>query len=492
MSTSTSGLAIADEHLPRLDLITAEWQIVADLSFCDLVLWYHHDGSFRAHAQARPVTAQTTLPQDMMGVEAPTNIIGMVRHVYSTGTTVAVDDDYPSGPPGVSGWPVIWQDQPIAVVTVHQNLVSQRHASRLEEIYRQSAHDLLVMMSNGIWPAQDSKASSTSHGNPRVGDGLVRIDAHGLVVYASPNATSAFRKLGIREAVDGRQLSRLVTAHLDPGTPIDELMPAVLFGRQSARVDIETRKVVLSARSIPLVNEAGEHFAALVLMRDITEIRRRDEQLVSKDATIREIHHRVKNNLQTVGSLLRMQSRRMQSESARQALLQAMSRVDAIALVHETLSQTMDTTVDMDALLHRQFTMAVDIAAENRAVTTEIEGSFGQLPGQLATPLALVVNELATNAVEHGTDADGGTIRLLTKRLHRTGEAHPYLRVEVTDEGISNTSPDPAPLGSGLGTQIIRTLVESDLRGTIVWERTRPNYRGAIGTRAIIMIPLDH
>src|SRR5690625_7454614 len=103
-------------------------------------------------------------------------------------------------------------------------------------------------------------------------------------------------------------------------------MPTVLFGRQSARVDIETRKVVLSARSIPLVDEAGEHFAALVLLRDITEIRRRDEQLVSKDATIREIHHRVKNNLQTVGSLLRMQSRRMQSESARQALLRSEER----------------------------------------------------------------------------------------------------------------------------------------------------------------------
>ncbi|MDN6350693.1 MAG: ATPase, partial [Yaniella sp.] len=81
-----------------------------------------------------------------------------------------------------------------------------------------------------------------------------------------------------------------------------------------------------------------------------------------------------------------MQSRRMQSDGARHALLQAMSRVDAIALVHETLSQTMDSTVDMDDLLNRQFTMAVDIAAESRPLTTTIDGSFGQLPGQLATP----------------------------------------------------------------------------------------------------------
>ena len=492
MHSSTSGFSIADEHLPHLELLTAEWQIVADLSFCDVVLWYPHSGAFIAHAQARPVTAQTTLPQDMMGVTAPQNLVELLQHVFSTKTPVAVDGDYPGGPPGVSAWPVTWKGEPIAIVTVHQNLVSQRHASRLEEVYRQSAHDLLVMIANGVWPARDSKASSTSHGNPRVGDGLVRIDAHGLVTYASPNATSAFRKLGIREAVDGRQLSRMVTYQLDPNTPIDELLPTVLFGRESARVDIETRKIVLSARAIPLVNETGERFAALVLLRDITEIRRRDEQLISKDATIREIHHRVKNNLQTVGSLLRMQSRRMQSESARQALLQAMARVDAIALVHERMSQTMDSTVDMDNLIHRQFTMAVEIAAEDRAVTTEIEGSLGELPGQLATPLALVVNELATNAVEHGTNSSGGNIKLLTKRIHHAGAPHPYLRVEVIDEGIADSDEAVAAFGSGLGTQIIRTLVESDLRGAITWERQRPDQYGAAGTRAIVMIPLDH
>src|SRR5699024_12871500 len=94
--------------------------------------------------------------------------------------------------------------------------------------------------------------------------------------------------------------------------------------------------------------------------------------------------------------LLRMQSRRMQSDDARQALLQAMSRVDAIAMVHETLSQTMDATVDMDELLHRQFTMAVDIAAGSKPVTTVIRSSFGELPGQLTTPQAIVVNEHAT------------------------------------------------------------------------------------------------
>ena len=492
MHTSSPGSSHSQAHLQRLELISTEWQIAADLSFCDLVLWYAEDDTFLAHDQARPVTAQTTLPQDLTGTRPPENLQPLLAHVVANQQPVGAGEDYPVGPPGVSAWPVVWKNDTIAVITVHQNLVSQRHASRLEEVYRQSAYDLFVMIANGIWPAENSKASSTSHGNPRVGDGLVRIDAHGLVSYASPNATSAFRKLGVREAVDGRQLSRMVTNQLDQGIPIDESMPTVLFGRYSARVDIETRKVVLSARSIPLIDGSGEHFAALVLLRDITEIRRRDEQLISKDATIREIHHRVKNNLQTVGSLLRMQSRRMTSDGARQALLQAMSRVDAIALVHETLSQTMDATVDMDDLLNRQFRMAVDIAAEGRAVTTTIDGSFGALPGHLATPLALVVNELATNAVEHGTSATGGNVDLSVKRLQRPGHSHPYVQVEVVDEGVVDAPDAITTIGSGLGTQIIRTLVESDLRGTIKWHRQRFDQHGAVGTRAVVLIPLDH
>lgn len=492
MHTSTPGSFVDQRHAPRLELITAEWQIAADLSFCDMVLWYPYDGSYIAMAQARPVTAQTTLPQDMTGTAPPASMGPVLERVFTSGQPFTQTSDDVGGPPGVSAWPVVGQDETMAVVTVHQNLVSQRHTSRLEEVYRQSANDLFVMIAHGTWPAQDSKASSTSHGNPRVGDGLVRIDAHGLITYASPNATSAFRKLGIRDAVDGRQLSRLVTNQLDLNLPIDEVMPTVLFGRQSARVDIETRNIVLSARSIPLLDDQGQHFAALVLLRDITEIRRRDEQLISKDATIREIHHRVKNNLQTVGSLLRMQSRRMKSDDARQALLQAMSRVDAIALVHETLSQTMETTVDMDDLLNRQFTMAVEIAAGSHPVSTRIEGSFGQLPGHLATPLALVVNELATNAVEHGTGPDGGMISLLTKRVHTPGQPHPYLKVEVLDEGVVDGPEATAAIGSGLGTQIIRTLVESDLRGSISWERQLPDKFGAAGTRAVVLIPLDH
>src|SRR2546430_8568537 len=94
-------------------------------------------------------------------------------------------------------------------------------------------------------------------------------------------------------------------------------------------------------RALPLV-PSGVPIGALVLVRDVTEVRRRDRALLTKDATIREIHHRVKNNLQTVAALLRLQSRRTDSPEAKQALAESVRRVTSIALVHETMSMSVD------------------------------------------------------------------------------------------------------------------------------------------------------
>src|SRR5699024_2206283 len=100
-------------------------------------------------------------------------------------------------------------------------------------------------------------------------------------------------------------------------------------------------------------------------------------------------------------------------------------------------------------------------------------------------------NELATNAVEHGTAAHGGEITLLVKRLQGTDNRDSQLKVEVVDEGKSGSADATYSIGNGLGTQIIRTLVKSDLRVTIYWQRLHPSTTGTAGTRAIVLIPFE-
>jgi len=144
---------------------------------------------------------------------------------------------------------------------------------------------------------------------------------------------------------------------------------------------------------IPLVPD-GVHTGAMVLIRDVTDLRHRERELLSREATIREIHHRVKNNLQTVAALLRMQARRTDSPVAADALREAERRIGSIAVVHELLSQALDEQADFDIVLDRLLMMVGDVAATDTTVVTGRVGSVGDLEAETATALAMALTEL--------------------------------------------------------------------------------------------------
>ena len=194
--------------------------------------------------------------------------------------------------------------------------------------------------------------------------------------------------------------------------PDEETLSAVLSGRADRDTEIATDEVALIVRSIPL-RPHGERIGAVILLRDVTDLRRRDRELVTKDATIREIHHRVKNNLQTVAALLRLQARRIGQPEAKAALEEAVRRVGSIAIVHETLSQAVEEDVEFDEIADRLGRMVTDVGAFAGRVRVLRDGSFGVLPSETATALAMVLTEILQNAVEHGypgqtdTESDG-------------------------------------------------------------------------------------
>src|SRR5215467_15501828 len=176
---------------------------------------------------------------------------------------------------------------------------------------------------------------------------MLRLSRSGRVVYASSNALSAYRRLGLHADLAGRELGPL-TARLCASTmPRDDSLMLAASGRAHVETEVEANGSVVQIRSIPLtVNKVRA--GALILLRDVTELRHRERELITKDATIREIHHRVKNNLQTVAALLRLQARRMRVAEASSALHEAVRRVGSIALVHETLSHATADVVDID------------------------------------------------------------------------------------------------------------------------------------------------
>lgn len=472
MST-LSELAQRHAHLDAADLewlhlLVGDWQVISDLAFADLVLWLPtDDGDFVAIAQARPSTGATVHYDDVVGSRAPEGQRPQLERSLSEVRAQRSREPRWFGSYAVreEAVPVVHDGRAIAVIARQTNLGGARTPSRLELNYVEAADDIMGMIARGEFPMLNA-ATGPRRGAPRVADGLVRLNSEGEVLYASPNALSCFHRFGAMDDLVGRSLVEVVADLVEQNSPVDESMPLVLMGRAPWRTDIEAHGVALSLRAVPL-SEEGERIGAVLLCRDVSELRRRERELITKDATIREIHHRVKNNLQTVAALLRLQARRMNVPEARAALEEAMRRVATIALVHETLSQTLDETVQFDELVGRSLRLAADVASAGASVRTLVRGTFGPVSAEDATALALVLTELVTNAVEHGlAGRDHGSVEVNAERVEDD------LTVTVADDGAgipADAAGSGAGPGTGLGTQIVSTLVTNELRGSIAW-----------------------
>jgi two-component sensor histidine kinase len=189
-------------------------------------------------------------------------------------------------------------------------------------------------------------------------------------------------------------------------------------------------------------------------------------------ATIREIHHRVKNNLQTISSLLRLQSRRFASQEAKLAIEESVRRIRSIALVHETLSREAGDDVAFVEIVRPLVRMVEDgMSSADRPVRFQVEGDAGVLPAEVATPASVVLNELLQNAIDHAfpdeLDLQAAPGRV-TVSLSNDGK---QLRARVVDDGVGLSPDFDLASASGLGLSIVRTLVTSELMGTITLER---------------------
>lgn len=481
-------------HLPEkgddwLQLLVGDWNLLADLLQADLVLWVRHGEGVRAIAHARPSTGPTVYYEDPVG---ETRTISTAPRI--TGLLLKLEiPTWEYSPIAREGReaeqmlvPVRRGEDILAVIAVERS--SSAVGSPAEHMQQGLGRRLLTMVWEGSYPIEGAPIPPR-RGAPRVADGVVEIDVKGKILAISPNAVSAFHRFGLSRPLVGTVLAEEVPAAIQTRSTVDESLPLVLMGRAAWRSDIQNRSATLSLRAVPL-RDKGERAGALLLVRDVSELRRRERELITKDATIREVHHRVKNNLQTVAALLRMQSRRMTTPEAREALEEAMRRVSTIALVHESLLSGSEEKVFFDDVIDRCLRLAVDAASASVrrsdapslgygtqvSVSTEKVGRAGTIRAEEATPLALVVTELATNAVEHGLAETGGTLRI---RSERVGSR---LTIDIEDDGVGFSGRKP----TGLGTTIATTLVEGELGGSLTWEA-----RATGGTVARVEVDLD-
>jgi len=466
-------------HLQRL---MGSWGMLADLCFGDLVLFVpvaaaQDEGSrFVVLGQMRPSTGQTLHQEDLVGRLVDDAERPLLGRAWRLGEMVEGELVTTRGERArMQCIPVRWEGDLIAVMTRESPLTVGRRPGLLEREYVELFDRFARMIADGVFPFASDEAAVTEE-SPRVGDGVVVLDEGRRVSYGSPNAVNALHRMGVFSNVEGMRFDELGVEETAVQRAYATRLPVI--------EEVERRPdVIVLVRCIPLLS-MGELSGAVVLLRDVTDLRRRDRLLVSKDATIREIHHRVKNNLQTISSLLRLQGRRLPPGEGRSALRESERRIRSIAIVHEILSREAGDQVPFDEIVRSLVRMTEDAVVSGRPIKLCVEGDAGDLSADLATPLAVVLAELLQNAIEHAfegaeaadkagtggrprdTAGDGaGRVDLV---LDNDGRR---LLVQVRDDGQGLPEGFSIDNTTSLGLSIVRDLVRSQLSGNIEMRR---------------------
>ncbi len=448
--------SLTRDEINHLKQLVSEWGLLADLCFADLLLYVPStESEWLIVAQVRPATGQTIYLTDYVGVPAD-NERRLLASAFETGEIregeIAVDQ-LPE-PARMLAIPVRCGGRPIAVLSREWSSRTGRQLGELERTYLGIFQRFAAMIAEGSFPFHGLVGDSSAA--PRVGDGVMVLDEEARVRYASPNAVSALHRVGISANAVGMRLAELGFNDSPVRLAYEDRMPVIEEFEQ-------TPNVTLLSRCMPIL-AGGEVTGGVLLLRDVTEVRKRDKLLLSKDATIREIHHRVKNNLQTISSLLRLQGRRLESAEAKAAVAESVRRIRTIALVHETLSREPGDDVAFLEIVRPLLRLAEEgLQSPDRPIRFTVQGNGGRLPSTIATPLSVVLTELLQNAVDHGfpEGSSGGDVVV---QLNPTED---HLNIRVINDGRGLDSRFELNKATGLGLSIVRTLVTTELAGSI-------------------------
>ncbi|MGZ4804864.1 MAG: sensor histidine kinase [Ilumatobacteraceae bacterium] len=448
--------SLTRDEINHLKQLVSEWGLLADLCFADLLLYVPStDSEWLIVAQVRPATGQTIYLSDYVGVPAD-NERPLLTSAFETGEIREgeISVDQLPEPARMLAIPVRCGGRPIAVLSREWSSRTGRQLGELERTYLGIFQRFAAMIAEGSFPFHGLVGDSSAA--PRVGDGVMVLDEEARVRYASPNAVSALHRVGISANAVGMRLAELGFNDSPVRLAYEDRMPVIEEFEQ-------TPNVTLLSRCMPIL-AGGEVTGGVLLLRDVTEVRKRDKLLLSKDATIREIHHRVKNNLQTISSLLRLQGRRLESAEAKAAVAESVRRIRTIALVHETLSREPGDDVAFLEIVRPLLRLAEEgLQSPDRPVRFTVQGNGGRLPSTIATPLSVVLTELLQNAVDHGFP-EGSTGGDVVVQLNPTED---HLNIRVINDGRGLDSRFELNKATGLGLSIVRTLVTTELAGSI-------------------------
>ncbi len=480
---ATSHTALGEPAVDHLLRLTASWSLLADLSFSDLLLMapaVDDESSYVVLGQIRPNNRSTMLNEDLVGTMHHASEWSHAASAFTDGVRVTGETrlEFVDEPVQIWAIPVRFADRVVAVLVRLQGPL-RGPSSLYERVYLSIFVRLCDMVAEATFPFREEEVAGP--GMPRVGDGIILLEDDGRVQFATPNATNALHRLGIYSAVEGHTLVEL-------GQRVRAVERALNFALPTMEEVDRGHDVAILFHCVPVIAD-GHVTGVIVLLRDVSDLRQLNRVVLHKEAAVREVHHRVKNNLQTISSLLRLQARRSDEAETRTALLEAERRVRSIAVVHEVLSREPGEDVVFDEIVRSLVMLVEDTVLALHPVEIVVNGDLGVLATDVATPLAVALAELLTNAVEHAFTEFGGAenehVGVVTLNLYRRdGEAV----AEIRDNGRGLGDDFSLEVPTSLGLSIVRDLIRAQLHGTITM--TSMPYASGGGTFVRVVLPL--
>jgi two-component sensor histidine kinase len=483
----TECLGLTNAGVDFLKIIEQQMSIVADLSRADILLYGQKSPEevvILTHTQAHSLTHMYSKSREgrIVSVDrrpevrralisgkrqkeqrsfisegAP--VVRQVFPIYFPPSRVNLPDLLPQ-----TSWPQE-QARVVAALVIATTLIEhERHRLR-SPVYRRALENLQAMLLCGQVLGAENLSSFGEQ------DGILFTDSEGIIRYASGIAASLYRRVGYKEALVGRHLAELETGD-------EELRRAVLTQKCCLEWEASEAGRFWIRKAVPLISypspyrawlkrlnlpQQAKEAGVLILLHDATESRRQDQEIRIKNAMIQEVHHRVKNNLQTIAGLLRMQARRVKSDEARLVLDEALNRIFSVAVIHEFLSSDSSNIINVKEVSIRIIKqLQQGMLNPDKIIRLQVTGDPIYLPARQATACSLIINELVQNALEHGFEQrQEGFIRV---NLEDNGDE---VIITVVDNGAGVPDSFQMDQADSLGLQIVKILVEGDLKGQI-------------------------
>ncbi len=467
--------------LPGLDVVPSEgdrrWishlaghlPFLADLIPADLFIFCPRpEGTLVAVGEAKPTVRESFYRRSIQGNTLPVEARAIYQALASGEITEGPAGKVVNGQPmHQAAYPMRRGKQVCGVVVVERNLHEElQHTEQKRALYRTAVSRVVTTLID--------KSRTLDFPLPPVaaGDATLILGVGDVIRHTSFQAGVLARRLGLSDSLDGLTWEQTFPAQ-------GEYRQVETNGLYED-FELVSRREAFAIRFLRL-EPADDQVSAIVLVRDITALREKDRELAIKETIIREVHHRVKNNLQTIAGLLRLQMRRSSLPEVKEILKDSIERISSIALVHEYLAQDDVGAVDLKDLCYNLLSAAMQgMASPETSLSARIAAPKERvtLPSAQATSVALVVNELLQNTCKHafkGRERGAVDVVLQPHELE--------LRITVKDDGIGLPEGFDVETRGHLGWQIVRTLVQDDLCGQLEVEST------SAGTSVSVRLP---